>query len=213
MYILLDNSATWGSERLKDVCDFTQLISAPSSLKMTSGYTELTCSFHWVNTADIGKNKAGVIPRGENKSSPSLPLLLYTHWTKTIHLQGSILDNQEASCLPLSSLLQIGVERFVGIHIQIYMYIYTHTHTHTHIYKCLALETVSQSAAALIHIAFLHKSEKPELLLRKRALCWEPQPPSPHFLSWSPLSWLLPQHLSSDQPWNSFKSWPLSSRF
>ena len=62
----LDNSATRGSERLKDVCSFTQLISAPSSLKMTSGYTELTCGFHWVNTADIGKNKAGVVPWGEN---------------------------------------------------------------------------------------------------------------------------------------------------
>ena len=48
--------------------------------------------------------------------------------------------------------------------------------------KCLALETVSQSAAALIHIAFLHKSEKAEFLLRKRALCWEPQPPSPPLL-------------------------------
>ena len=64
-------------------------------------------------------------------------------------------------------------------HSNIYVCIYTHIY----IFKCLALETVSQSAAALIHIAFLHKSEKPELLLRKRALCWEPQPPSPHFLS------------------------------
>ena len=135
IYILLDNSATWGSERLKDVCNFTQLISTPSSLKMTSGYTELTCGFHWVNTADIGKNKAGVVPRGENKSSPSLPLLLYTHWTKTIHLQGSFLDHQEASCLPLSSLLQIGVDHFVGIHIQIYMCVYIHIY----IYVCVCV--------------------------------------------------------------------------
>ena len=207
----LDNSATRGSERLKDVCSFTQLISAPSNLKMTSGYTELTCGFHWVNTADIGKNKAGVVPWGENSHlhlSPSSFILtepkqfIYRALSLTIrrhHVYHFLLF-----CKLEWTILWVFTFKYICVCIYI----------HTHIYISALL--LRLSLRVLLLSSILHFS----INQRSQNFSWGRELSAgnlslqvPHFLSWSPLSWPLCQHLSSDQPWNSFKSWPLSSRF